>query len=166
MLPGIAFATPRGRQYNLNDVDIILDWGDRMDNSDKIPSVISYSQRSKLGHEANWGDDLAPGAVAMKHMKLRLDPQNVSDEIDFLLQLLDGTRDLTFENIKDSKGMPDYTDKAPEEVVTDYLSKVFEHVLQTVDGFTEQVRKKIPTDIVVTIPVVCTMSLMLDPLIN
>ena len=106
-----------------------------MGNSDKIPSVISYSQRSKELQEANWGSDLAKQAVAMKHMKLRLDAQSVTDEIDFLLQLLDGVRDLEFQNIKDSKGMPDYTDKAPEDIVTDYLTHVFRYVLEQVDGF-------------------------------
>lgn len=125
-----------------------------MDNADKVPSIKSYSKRSKEGQEANWGSDLAPGAVAMKHMKLRLDAQSVSDEIEFLLQLLDGTRNLNFENIKDAKGMPDYTEKPPEEIVTDYLTNVFQHVLQTVNGFTTEVRETIPTDIVITIPVV------------
>jgi len=129
-------------------------WGDRMDNEEKVPSVQSYSKRSKELQEANWGSDLAPGAVAMKHMKLRLDAQSVSDEIDFLLQLLDGTRDLNFENIKDAKGMPDYTDKPPEDIVTDYLTNVFRHLLQTVEQWSTEVREKIPTDIVVTIPVV------------
>jgi hypothetical protein len=133
-----------------------MDWGDRMDNSDKVPSVKSYSAKSKDGREANWGSDLAPGAVAMKHMKLRLDAQSVSEEIDFLLQILDGTRNLEFDNIKNARGMPDYTDKAPEDVVTDYLTNVFQHLLETVDGFTRQARESIPTDIVITIPVVCT----------
>lgn len=151
---GIAYATPLGHNSALKDIDVVIDWGERMDSIEKIPSVISYSQRSRGIHEANWGSDLAPGAVAMKHMKLRLDPQDVSDEIHFLLQLLDGTRDLTFENIKDSKGMPDYTDRSPEEVVTDYLSNVADHVLQTVGRFTDQFRRTIPVDLVITIPVV------------
>jgi hypothetical protein len=131
-----------------------MDWGEKMDNSDKIPSVISYSNKTKEGQEANWGSNLAPGAIAMKHMKLRLDAQSVSAEIDFLLQLLDGTRNLEFENIRHSRGMPDYTDKAPEDIVLDYLTKVFEHVLHLVDGWTKHVKESIPTDIVITIPVV------------
>ncbi|KIW07011.1 uncharacterized protein PV09_01906 [Verruconis gallopava] len=150
---GIAFATPLGSSSKLNDIDIVLDWGENMGNMDKVPSVISYSNKSKDGNEANWGKDLAPGAVAMKHMKLRLQAHSVSNELEFLLQFLDGTRNLDFAHIKDSKGMPEYTAKAPEDITSDYLAKVFEHVLQTVNGFSKTVRETIPTDIVITIPV-------------
>jgi molecular chaperone DnaK (HSP70) len=142
-----------GDNAALYEIDIVMEWGNGMENSDKIPSVISYSSKSRERPEANWGSNLAEKAIAMKHMKLRLDSQSVSEELDFLLQLLDGTRNLDFENIKDARGMPDYTDKPPEEIVTDYLTKVFEHVLHKVDNFTREVRETIPTDIVITVPV-------------
>jgi hypothetical protein len=155
---GIAYATPHGTSIPLPGIEIVRDWGSAcMSNLDKIDSVISYSARTRDGQEANWGSNLAPGAIAMKHMKLRLDVQSVSEEIDFILQMLDGIHDLNFEKIKRSGRMEEYTHKPADAVVTDYLTKVFEHVLQTVDRFSRELREEIVTDIVFTVPVVCTV---------
>ena len=88
----------------------------------------------------------------MVHTKLELGAQeNKSDELDLILQLLDGTKDLHFDNVVKSKGYPAYTWKLPEDIVTDYLTKVFEYMEQAVSHFSAA---QIPVDIVVTMPVV------------
>lgn len=44
--------------------------------------------------------------------------------------------------------------KDPEDVVTDYLTKVFEYLDEAFDVFGSHLRQNIPVDIVVTVPVV------------
>lgn len=150
---GIAFATPLGETATFSDIDIVTNWGKGYDNHDKVKSVISYSDRSEE-NENNWGDNVAPDAVVMKHLKLKLDVQAVSEELNFLTQALDGTNDLNFQHIRNAKNLPEYTSKSSEVIVKDYLTKVFEHVLDVVDTFSKELRDRIDTDIVITIPVV------------
>lgn len=151
IVKGVAFATPNTMDANLSDIEIMKDWGPQMGNHDKIPSIISYSPTSPVG-EQNWGYSLSPEAVTMVHTKLELGAQeNKSDELDLILQLLDGTKDLHFDNVVKSKGYPAYTWKLPEDIVTDYLTKVFEYMEQAVSHFSAA---QIPVDIVVTMPVV------------
>jgi len=129
------------------------DWG-QMGTHHKIPSVISYSPASAAG-EQQWGASLSDDAVTMVNTKLELDVQeNKLDELDLILQVLDGTNDLEFESVKTSKGYPEYTWKNPEDIVTDYLTKVFRHLNQVVDHFGPSLRAQIPVDIVITVPVV------------
>jgi hypothetical protein len=125
-----------------------------MENSDKIPSVISYSPRS-TGNEQQWGASLSPDAVAMVNTKIGLDLHDVSEELDLIIQALDGMKDLGFENIKASQGLPEYPWKSPEEIVTDYLTKVFQYVLQSIDVFSASLGALLPIDIVMTMPTVC-----------
>lgn len=154
IVKGVAFATPHTMKANLNDIEIVKDWGPQMGNHDKIPSVISYSPTSSVG-EQQWGCSLSPRAVTMVHTKLELDVQeNKSDELDLILQVLDGMKNLHFDNVVRSKGLPAYTWKVPEDIVTDYLTKVFEHLEQAVSHFGAELKAQIPVDIVLTIPVV------------
>jgi hypothetical protein len=124
-----------------------------MGNHDKIPSVISYSLRPN--REQQWGADLSPQAVAMVHTKLQLDVDDAAAELDLILQMLDGIHNLSYRYIEDSAGKPKYPRKGPEEIVTDYLTKVFEYLLKAVEAFSEELRSRIPVDIVATIPAVC-----------
>lgn len=125
----------------------------KMTNDIKIPSVISYSPRTS-NNELQFGADLSPEAVAMVHTKMELDVQETRlDELDLIIQVLDGMKNLNFEHIKASKGMPEYTWKTPEEVVTDYLKKVFKPFWDATD-YLGHLRELITVDVVITVPVV------------
>ena len=125
-----------------------------MDNHDKVPSVISYSRPSEKG-EQQWGSSLSQDAVAMVHTKLELGMQNVLGELDMTLQVLDGMNNLDFDIDfmgRGSQDLPPYSHKSPEEIVTDYLTRIFQWLEQEVEKFDTVLRKHIATDIVVTIP--------------
>jgi hypothetical protein len=128
-----------------------------MGNLDKVPSVISYSPSSGA-QERQWGASLSPEAVAMVHTKLQLEVHNTLEELDLILQALDGMGDLDFQHVQKAGGLPSYTWKGPEMIVEDYLTKVFDAFLPAIEemaGLTEEVRAQMLTDIVVTIPAVC-----------
>ncbi|KAF2115771.1 hypothetical protein BDV96DRAFT_574453 [Lophiotrema nucula] len=151
---GVGYATPQGNECPLDEVGVNKIWGDQMNNTDKVASVISYSEPSQ-NREQQWGTSLAPSSVAMVHTKLELDTHDVFEELDLTIQALDGMRNLNFQHIKTSKGqrgLPSYTQKSPEEIVSDYLTKVFEHAGKAIDEFAGRLRGEIATDIVVTIP--------------
>lgn len=135
---------------------MIKDWAPSMGNLDKVPSVISYSDSSDA-QEEQWGSSLSPDAVAMVHTKLQLEVHKTSEELDLILQALDGMSDLNFQRISSMGGLPSYTWKGPEQIVEDYFSKVFDAFLEAINGtgLTKDVRALILTDIVVTIPAVC-----------
>lgn len=129
-----------------------MDWGPRMMNHIKIPSVISYSP--PIDNERQFGVDLSLDAVAMVNTKLELEVQDTRlEELDLIIQALDGMEDLGFEHIKQSKGMPAYTWKKPEEVMTDYLTKAFDSFWEATEHMAEM-RSTALIDIVITIPVV------------
>lgn len=93
----------------------------------------------------------------MVHTKLELDLHKTSDELDFILDALDGMHNLHFQYIRASQGLQQYTWKSPEEIVEDYLAKVFDAILKHLveTAFPEELRSRMPVDIVVTIPAVC-----------
>lgn len=124
-----------------------------MGNHDKIPSVISYSPATNA-REQQWGIDLSAEAVAMVYTKLELDLQSVDGELDLLLQAMDGMQDLHFDNIRKQGPLPAYTSKSAEKVVTDYLSRIFEHLSNALQIFPEELKDDLPVDIVVTVPTV------------
>lgn len=152
-LIGVAYATPAGKKASLTEIDVVQDWGDRMRNQDKVPSVISYSGKVEKS-EQQWGSDLSRGAIAMVHTKLQLDVDDTSTELDQILESLEGMQDLNFQYIKNTEGSPRYTRRGPEEIVADYLERVFEYLVTAVSKFTEEWRTQAPVDIVATIPAV------------
>lgn len=110
---GVAFSTTNLPDANLQEIDIVAEWGPKMGNSDKIPSVISYSPATVAG-EQQWGASIAPDSVTMVNPKLELDIQeNKSEELELILQVLDGMNDLNFNHIKAIKGYPEYTVTTP-----------------------------------------------------
>lgn len=120
----------------------------------KVPSVYSYSPPSEAG-EQQWGSSLSPKAVAMVNTKLELDVQeNKLDELELILQVLDGTKNLDISEIKKSQGYPEYTWKSPEEIVTDYLTKIFQYLNQRFEVFGDRLRSTMLVDVVITVPVV------------
>lgn len=130
-----------------------------MTNLAKVPSVISYSPPS-AAREQQWGKSLSPNAVSMVHTKLELDVGDVAGELDLILQVLDGMKDLDFGRIMDGQqdDIPAYSYKSPEQIVGDYLTKVFQYIDREADKFSRAVRERLPTDIVVTVPSVCSYA--------
>jgi hypothetical protein len=124
-----------------------------MPNDDKIPSVYSYSPASNA-REEQWGASLSPEAVAMVHTKLQLDVHSASEELDFILDALEGMHNLHFQHIRAGGGSEQYTWKNPEEIVEDYLVRVFDslhrHLVETI--FPEALKSRMPVDIVITVP--------------
>lgn len=150
---GVAYAVARSNVAKLEDIKTISDWGPDMTNHFKIPSVYSYSP-SENG-QIQWGANIDNNAVTMVNTKLELDVQdNKIEELELLLQVLDGTCNLNFEHVKNSKGDPEYTWRDPEVIVTDYLTQVFKTVQQTFKDAGTLVMGHIPVDIVITVPVV------------
>jgi hypothetical protein len=152
-LIGVAYATPYGDRVPLNEVTIVQNWVHRQSNSDKIPSVFSFSERSEE-MEQQWGFDLSPGAVAMVQTKLELDHQTVDQELELLMQNLEGMHNLDTSYIIEAEKSPVFTYKSAEEVVTEYLTRIFEYVLSTVERFNKKVLENTSTNIVITIPTV------------
>lgn len=87
---------------------------------------------------------------------MELDVQdNKIDELELILQLLHGTENLSIEAVKKSRGLPEYTYKTPEQIVTDYLTHIFKRVNQILDvSAAGGLKEKIQVDIVITVPVV------------
>jgi hypothetical protein len=129
-----------------------------MNNTSKVPSAFSYTEAES--GEAQWGNDMNASAVAMVHTKLELDVQDrKSDELALILQNLDGMKDLSFSYVKECNGVPKYSPKKPDAIVTDYLQKIFRVVLQYIFdpknfGLEEDDLQNMPVDIVFTVPVV------------
>lgn len=139
----------------MNEIDIVSDWGHDMVNLDKVPSVYSYSPSSGAG-EQQWGVSLSPDAVAMMHTKLELDVRSTAEELDLALEVLDGMRNLHFQNIKASGALPPYTWKRSEQIAQDYLTKVYGASAEELYKiYPEELKARMPVDIVVTIPAVC-----------
>ncbi|KAF3050005.1 hypothetical protein E8E11_009658 [Didymella keratinophila] len=151
---GVAFATPTGDKCTLSEITVITDWGTQMSNHDKVPSVKSYSVPS-VNREQQWGSSLSPNAVSMVHTKLELGPQDLDGELDMTLQVLDGMKNLNFNQmmiLNEGEQRPAYSHKTPEEIVTDYLTNIFEYLDRSVSHLSESFRKYTSTDIVVTVP--------------
>ncbi|KAI4959504.1 hypothetical protein J4E86_003226 [Alternaria arbusti] len=120
---------------------------------EKVPSVISYSHSNY-----EWGGALSEDSISMVHTKLELGLQSRQDELDMTLQVLDGMSNLNIDDMlrsmSNDEDVPAYSHKSPEEIVTDYLQKVFQHLEVEVDQFGAIARKHTATDIVVTVPTV------------
>lgn len=154
IVKGVAYAFPSSDETRLDEIEVADNWGLKMGNHHKIPSVYSYSPATADG-EQQWGLSLSPDAVTMVNTKLELDVQdNKLDELELLLQVLNGTRDLDIDNVKKSQGYPDYTWKNPQDIVTDYLTKVFKQVNHSLDQRIAAHRDSLSVDIVITVPVV------------
>lgn len=157
---GIGYAVHDNSHPELSNIRVLLKWGLKMGNDVKIPSVISYSPCTDE-NEQQFGASLSPDAVAMINTKLELDAQDTRlDELDLIIQVLEGTENLNFEHVKRAQGYPDYTWKAPEDIVTDYLTKGFEHFERGTDYLTE-IKNTVPVDIIITVPVVCLTFFLL-----
>lgn len=150
---GVAFAFPKSEVVDLAEIEVIKEWGREMGNQEKIPSVISYSENG----EKQWGSAVEINAITRVNMKLELDLMTKrSEELLSTLQLLEGTGSLSFDNIRRPEAGLKYTSMTPFEVVRDYLTKVFQQLLHTIQKRYRDV-SELPTDVVITTPVVRTL---------
>ncbi|KAF2828907.1 hypothetical protein CC86DRAFT_199672 [Ophiobolus disseminans] len=148
---GVAFATPKGSVCPLNEITVIKEWDEHHTNADKVPSVISYS--NSKSHQ-QWGSycNFSPGALTMVHKKLELCPHPLQGELDLVLQVLKDMKNLNFDDMIEDGLVPAHACKSPEEIVTDYLTKVFLYLDQKVEKFKGSFRIYTTTDLVVTVP--------------
>ena len=152
---GVGYASVSSNDFSLDDIDVISAWGPKMFNDPKVPSVVSYTP----GNEQQWGKDLSSDAIALIHTKLQLDIDSVSGELDFILQALDGMKNLNYNEMIADGGLPSYTEKSPEQIVQYYLTKFFHGGLDNlrannVEEFSQRTLNDTPTDIVITHPTV------------
>ncbi|KUJ14621.1 actin-like ATPase domain-containing protein [Mollisia scopiformis] len=150
---GVAYALPRSDYASLDEVLVVDNWGPQMNITSKIPSIYSYSPATSP-LDQQWGASISDDSVTMVNTKMELDVQEKRiDELELILQVLEGTSNLDFEHVKKSQGYPEYTWKDPEEIVTDYLTKVFQYLDDSFEFIGEHLKSKIAVDIVVTVPV-------------
>ncbi|KAF7190557.1 hypothetical protein HII31_07716 [Pseudocercospora fuligena] len=149
---GVAFTTTDAHHAVLDEIDVIQDWTTRMSNMDKVPSVKSYSRASN--GEAQWGSDISENAITMVNQKLELEIQDSKlDELDLTLYVLKGAGYLSFDHLREAGSNPDFSCKAPEEVVADYLEHIFGCARQAIN--VDQLRTTdTAIDLVITVPVV------------
>ncbi|KAK4552632.1 hypothetical protein LTR86_010276 [Recurvomyces mirabilis] len=148
---GIAFASTNASRGHLPEISVLRDWTESMSNKDKVPSVISYSPPEH--EELQWGSDISRDAITMVNQKLELELQDtVMDELDMTLYVLRGTKFLSFDNIREAGPKPAFSPKTTDEVITDYLKKVFRCAKEAINS-PQIERTKTPIDLVVTTPV-------------
>lgn len=152
LVKGVAFANTQSNVAQLSKIEVMQDWGSKMGNQHKLPSVYSYVIATN--GEEQWGTDISENAVTMVNTKLELEVQDKKlDELELTLQVLEGTGNLAFEYVKKSGGHPAYTWKTPTEIVTDYLTKARERVWNAL-GLDHLVGTNNIVGIIVTVPVV------------
>ena len=84
-----------------------------MSNQQKVRSTIAY-----LPNQIQWGSDISDGIPTMVNTKLEFELQpNRYDELELTLHVLNGTGNLSFDNVRTSGLDPAYTSKSPDEVV-------------------------------------------------
>jgi hypothetical protein len=151
-LSGLAFAYTDSGEVNLRNIEVLQDWTPKMSNLQKVRSLISYTITSN--GEAQWGTDISKNAITNVNTKLELELQpSLFDELDLTLNVLKGFGNLTFKHLRKAGADPSYTCKSPTEIVTDYLTKIYECMRNTIDIDTLE-KTKTAVDIVVTVPVV------------
>lgn len=152
---GLAVAQTQSGHANIDEIEVVQDWGVNGDNQSKVRTMISYVKSS--AGKTQWGSAVTDHA--MVNTKLELEPQaSRYDELELTWYLLKGTGNLAFEHLKKIGPEPAYTSAPPRQIVQDYLSHIRacacrEGVLKKVD-LSKLVETNTPVDIVVTVPAV------------
>ncbi|KAH8732201.1 hypothetical protein GQ44DRAFT_766352 [Phaeosphaeriaceae sp. PMI808] len=150
---GVAYATPLGTVCPLEEITVRKIWGQGMNAQDKVPSVISYDKSN--GDYQQWGSSIDPNSIVLIHKKLELCLHPLQGELDLAVQLLDKMKDLHFENILLEKAdgkIPEFACKSPEEIICDFLTKIFTYLDREVNKFSDAFRSLTTTDLVITVP--------------
>jgi hypothetical protein len=156
---GVAYQEVTGTDNNISEI-VISNWPKKIE--DKVPSEISYSPAP--GGERQWGYDFGSRARKLVWTKLELGQQRRPEELQMILDALNGMENLNFDTIRRSGGLPAYPAKDPVDIVADYLTYVREHLMENlVQDYSAHYISTVPVDIVFTVPAVSGKhSLVLD----
>ncbi|KAJ4324502.1 hypothetical protein N0V94_001242 [Neodidymelliopsis sp. IMI 364377] len=124
-------------------IEVITDWPSRntmIATTEKVPSEIAYTLES-----THWGSSIPTGLQRHMWTKLELDPMNKQAKYGEAGKIFHEQMSLT--------GIS--TSKLPVDVVADFLRKVKEHLIQTLDTqFGPKLWRTLPITLVVTVPAV------------
>ena len=153
---GLAWSSSQpGTRYR-GTVNVLQDWTPSMSNQDKVRSMYAYTAPG----EAQWGSDISDDAITFVNTKLELEPRETRlDELEATLHLVRGTKNLSFEHIRNAGPQPAFTANTPTQIITDYLTKIRECACREDNiNVSKLVTTKTPVDIVITVPVVSCKS--------
>jgi hypothetical protein len=108
--------------FCIDDVDILLNWGGDMDNYDNVPSVIAYmhgDQNIELA-STEWGRNISPDSLIIRNARIGLEPRDTNLPSDSYTTVQREYLDSVLAR----------AGKSAEQVVADYLGKVFSHFIQ------------------------------------
>src|SRR3954451_25475252 len=109
---------------SLESLNVYQNWPEQ--NSQKVPSVISYSS-TKTGH-MQWGHSIDDGSQVMRWTKLDLESRTTVRELEVLRELMKGLELVeklhANENTASTNDVPRHITKDAGDVVRDYLTKV------------------------------------------
>lgn len=153
LFKGIAYAFPRSEyDADLSDIEVVRDWGPQVKFCSKIPSLISYTPASNSS-DLQWGASISEEALVVKDVKKGLDARSSSvDDVELTLQTTDKGH-LKVEKVTNPKAHPSLL-RTPEQIVADYLTKVFHYLENTFEFLGPHLRTTVQVDIVVTVPAV------------
>lgn len=127
---------------------------------EKVPSVVQYSKdasRLKWGFEVN--PDSSNAQPALRWFKLLLNQGSDTHVSGAQRQESNINNDMQLAELHTTVGaLPE--DKAPVDVVTDYLRGIYQHTLDTLkkdypESFSSRIGKETPLQFVLTVPAVC-----------
>jgi hypothetical protein len=133
---------------DLNDIAIISSWpgpARDMDTVVKAPSRIAYIADNPSVQTRRWGYQVQPGMTAYSWTKLLLDQDIPLTKYD----------DVTLEDASNSGILKLPEGKTAVEVVADYLSEVYQHILRTIaKQITEETLSITPLEFWFTVPAI------------
>lgn len=131
---------------SIKDIDVIKDWpGNAAAHREKVPSQIAYkAENDKPGLEKDsWGYEIPSGAKRHCWTKLLLDRNARATDFD----------DPALTDMSEWAELPGVQDKIPEDVVTDYLSHLYQHCMNCLEKrMTKDILRVTPIDFWFTMP--------------
>ena len=141
-----------GVPYGAGDVRAFTDWRGGGSVTDKVPSVISYDLSPARYQQ--WGYSIDPSSTVFQWTKLELKRRSVKDELDSLVELLDGLSNLRPDGLKDGVYPQRHYCKSATEVVEDFLMKVARYWRSSLSTTSQHLFANIPIDLVISHPAV------------
>lgn len=151
---GVAYTISSGPICELDDISVVRNWGTEAGHQDKIPSATAYSL-STQAIQKQWESNASPDVVTFVHTKLELEVQDTLSELEMTLQMLDGLQDLNFADSitgNHSDNRQTYAHKSPEDIVTDFLTRVYRRVTHVIEEFLAFSRGQNPISFIITVP--------------
>jgi hypothetical protein len=115
-----------GDDISLDYIDAIRDWGPRMSNTQAVPSLMGYPPQNGQC-ERGWGKDISATAIVIQNARLGL-------------QTLSGTgseeEDPKEKRLREALR---YIGRSAEQVVTDYLRRVFYCLQKTRKRYSDKI---------------------------